>query len=338
MKKIFTLMAAVAALFATSCTQETDVVSVDGGETLVTLTAEAPQFTRAIGDGKTAKNLFFAVYDDQWKFLKEGTSTFNDELKATVNLRLVNNKTYNFVFWAQAEGADAYYTIDWDKAATANAVPKVVVNYGTKANDEKRDAFFGQEPNLLVNGTISGKVIPLYRPFAQINFGASYEEVDEAKIGGFDITTGTNANVKFDVTAYSQLSLKDGAILDAGSPTTVSFTAEQLMNDITGTALVAKHKNTDPNGQELTEEKSYHWVSMNYILWTADRGTLDTNTITVTTAAGKVVEAKAPQANVQRNWKTNIVGRLFTDPVEFIVEIKPGFNDEEYTETFPDRQ
>lgn len=341
MKKIFTLMATVAALFATSCANDaTDVVSVDGGETLVTLTAEAPVLaSRTTGDGTTAKNLFFAVYDDQWKFLKEGTSTFNSELKATVQLRLVNNKVYNFVFWAQAEGAEAFYAIDWDQAAAANATPKVTITYGTKANDETRDAFFGQCPNLLVNGTISNKEVPLFRPFAQINFGASTEEVDEAKVGGFDITTGANAKVKFSVEAYNQLSLKDGAILDNASTTIVTFTDNSLMNDLTGEALIAKHKEVDATtGQELTSQKSYHWVSMNYILWHAERGTLNHNKITVTTGNGKVVDVVVPNANVQRNYKTNIVGRLFTDPVEFIVEIKPGFNDDEYTHEFEDRQ
>lgn len=336
MKKILTLMTAIATLFATSCVKENGSVSVNGNEAEVTLSASLPEFTRATGDGTTAKKLYYAVYDDQWKFLKDGTSDFNADLKATVRMRLVNNKVYNFVFWAQVEG-NTFYTINWDEAAASNAVPTVTVSYGSAANDEKRDAFFGQCLNLLVNGAIADEVVYLKRPFAQVNFGADYDEVAEAQVGGFDVTTGAGATVSFAVEAYDKLSLKDGEVL--GTTTTVNFTAAPLMNDLTGETLVAKvGETTDPQtGEVVAVTNNYHWVSMNYLLWRAEEGTLTTNTATVTTASGKVVDVKAPQAPVRRNWRTNVVGRLFTDPVEFIVEIQPGF-DNEYTEVLPDRQ
>ena len=317
MKKVILMLTAVVAMLATSCVQDvTEDVQVTGAEGVVNFTVQAPELgsRTLIGNGQKAEKLVYAVYDAQWVYLTEGTADFDDQLKANVSLRLVNNKEYNFVFWASVEG-NSYYTLDTTTA-------EVTVSYAGKANDENRDAFFGQLTGLVVNGTMNESV-KLYRPFAQVNWGTN--DVAEAKTGGFDVTKGAGATVVYETEAYTKLSLKDGSV---DGLTAVTFTAEDLVSNTY----------VDENGaDELLVTKAggiYTWVAMNYILWTADRGTLTSNKITVTDGDGETVVVNYPNANVQRNWRTNLVGSLLTDQTNIVVEILPGFDGEYSNEAF----
>ena len=304
MKKLFLMMTAVAAMLATSCVQDVaEDVQISGAEGVVLFSVEAPELgSRAeIGDGTKASHLEYVVYDAQWSYLTEGTATFNADLKATIELRLVNNKEYNFAFWASVKDND-YYTFD-KNAAT------VTVDYSGKANDENRDAFFGQLTGLVVNGTMNESV-KLYRPFAQVNWGTN--DVAAAKTAGFDIsTTGT---VVYEAEAYTTLNLKNGAVDGLQA---VTFTAADLVSN-TG----------DKEQLETKEHGNYTWLSMNYLLWTADQGTLTSNKITITDDKNQQVVVSYPNANVRRNWRTNLVGALLTDQTNIVVEILPGFADQ----------
>ena len=67
MKKIFCYAAALATmLFAASCQKETLFGGQGGDEVTATLTIQAPEqlVTKAVGDGQTADNLVFAVFDE----------------------------------------------------------------------------------------------------------------------------------------------------------------------------------------------------------------------------------------------------------------------------------
>ena len=302
------MLTAVVAMLATSCVKDaTDDIQVTGAEGLVTFTVEAPEFgsRTLIGNGQKATSLVYAVYDKNWEYLTEGAAQFQD-LVANVSLRLVNNKEYNFVFWASVPG-NTYYTLD-TRTAT------VEVSYEGEANDENRDAFFGQLKGLVVDGTMNESV-KLYRPFAQVNWGTN--DVAEAKIGGFDITTAGTA--VYEAEAYTSLSLKDGAV---DGLTTVTFAANELVSN----------SYVDENGaaEQLVTKAgaSYTWLAMNYLLWTADEGTLTYNKLTIEDNLGQKVVVSYPNANVRRNWRTNLVGSLLTDQTNIEVEIKPIFEGE----------
>ena len=166
MKKIFYCLCAASAMLFTACSDEAVNAPVEG-ESLVTITTQLPADlgTRAFGDGTTAKNLTYAVYEEgqQTPLIVNDELTFSG-LTATVNLRLANGKSYDLVFWADAAGSP--YTFDAD-AQTVN------INYnGVTSNLEKLDAFFAHEVNLQVNGTIN-KTIQLKRQFAQLNIDAT---------------------------------------------------------------------------------------------------------------------------------------------------------------------
>ena len=92
--------------------------------------------------------------------------------KATIKLQLVKDLNYDVVFWAQAEECKAY-TFYWENAT-------MTVDYKGLANDDYRDAFYAVRQDLMVTDGLLEETVYLYRPFAQINFGAAdYDSVVE---------------------------------------------------------------------------------------------------------------------------------------------------------------
>ena len=112
MKTFKYLAAAALTMLAVGCNKEQVTEVPDGQMVDVTFTAALPgeMATKALGDGQTAKTLHVSVYendDAKTKLNLDKTATFTD-LKTQVKFSLVKGKTYNFVFWAQAEGATCY--------------------------------------------------------------------------------------------------------------------------------------------------------------------------------------------------------------------------------------
>ncbi|MBR1961477.1 MAG: hypothetical protein IKA26_00790 [Alistipes sp.] len=306
MKNIFRTLAIVAlGFFATSCVSaDVEDVQVAGGEGVVNFTVSTPGATsRAIADGKSATQLTCGVYDAQWNYLTKVDGQFDgSSLTTTVSIRLVNKKVYNFVFWAQDPDADCY-------TLTLEGEPNVAVTYNGVANDESRDAFFGQLTNLEVNGTMNEKV-ELTRPFAQINFGTLDTEL--AKVAGFDITV-PEAKTTVTTRAYNTLYLgnnQHGAVGGA-QDVQVTFSDAALPNE--DLYLLNDTAHTTP----------YDWLSMNYILVPESESSLSECTLVVKDNKGQSVEVKYPSAPVKRNWRTNLVGNLLTDQVVIEVEILP---------------
>ena len=179
MKSFKYLAAAALTLLAVGCNKEQVTEVPDGQMVDVTFTAALPgeMATKALGDGQTAKTLYVSVYENDTEKTHLGdldkTATFTD-LKTQVNFSLVKGKTYNFVFWAQAEGATCYDIDD---------LKNIKISYdGAVANDETRDAFYATRKELKVNGALT-ETIKLYRPFAQVNFGTA--DLFDAAAAGF---------------------------------------------------------------------------------------------------------------------------------------------------------
>ena len=193
MKKIFYSLFALAsmAMTSTSCSDELENGTVsNSNEVQVSFNVQLENVTgsRAVGDGKTAKELHYAVYKvdkdnsdgigigtEIQAMRGEGTITMKEDLTAEVKFTLVKGQTYNFMFWAQSTDGEKYYYIDYpkgtidvkyddaDDGATPNVKEKTIA-----ANDENRDAFFYVRKDLKINGPIEEKII-LKRPFAQVN-------------------------------------------------------------------------------------------------------------------------------------------------------------------------
>ena len=299
MKPIKYLAAAALTLLAVSCNKE-QVAEVPDGQTVdVTFTAALPgeMATKAIGDGQTAKKLYVSVYendDAKTKLDLDKTATFTD-LKTQVTLSLVKGKTYNFVFWAQADEGAPYDVTD---------LKNIKISYeGAEANDEKRDAFYATRKELKVNGALT-ETIKLYRPFAQVNFGtADYEAAVAAGVEPVkSVFTATDVATIFDTFEAEGKEAKD----------VVTFTESAL-----------------PGETLVTKAGDYKWMTMNYIL---PMGKQDAKHISNVTAefipeTGITVKASSPQTPVQNNYRTNILGNLLTSQVIFNIEIVPIFNE-----------
>ena len=298
MKSFKYLAAAALTLLAVGCNKEQVTEVPDGQMVDVTFTATLPgeMATKAIGDGQTAKNLYVSVYendDAKTKLDLDKTAKFTD-LKTQVKFSLVKGKTYNFVFWAQAE--DAPYEV-------ADLKNIKVKDYTTGANDEKRDAFYATRKELKVNGALT-ETIKLYRPFAQVNF-ATADYADAMKAGfnpAVSSFTASEAATTFDTFAE-----------EGKDKVEVALTETEIPADVLKTL----------------DGKTYTRLAMNYLIPVGKQGESHNIDVAATFKAnnGEAVTVSAPNAPVQNNYRTNILGNLLTSQVIFNVEIVPIFNE-----------
>lgn len=329
MKKLSLLVVAVATLFTTSCVTEAEEMRLGSNETLVTFDVAAPgsasravdinaNETTTIGNGYKATELHYAIYDANWNCLKVVKDAFPaNSLTKTITLRLVKNKVYNFVFWAQApykaEGSTVvndFYTVSLGAVGDQNVTPSVKVNYNNDlANNDYRDAFYGKLLAFKAEVGVNPGTVTLSRPFAQVNFGINdYKEAEEM---GYDIT---KAQTSVELSVYDTLNLRsDEVSLSDPTKTTTVF------------ALAALPENTT---LKTADKGDFYWVSMNYILWpnaTAPNYiSLTTCKMTVKMAGqNDIVVDVQSGAPANRNFRTNLVGSLLTAEKIFTVEITP---------------
>ena len=299
MKSFKYLAAAALTFLAVGCNKEQVTEVPDGQMVDVTFTAALPgeMATKALGDGQTAKNLYVSVYENDAEKTHlvglDKTATFTD-LKTQVKFSLVKGKTYNFVFWAQAEGAP------YDVTDLKNIKVK---NYTTDANDEKRDAFYATRKELKVNGALT-ETIKLYRPFAQVNF-ATADYADAMKAGfnpAVSSFTASEAATTFDTFAE-----------EGKDKVEVALTETEIPADVLKTL----------------DGKTYNRLAMNYLIPVGKQGESHNIDVAATFKAnnGEAVTVSAPNAPVQNNYRTNILGNLLTSQVIFNVEIVPIFNE-----------
>ena len=313
MKRYFKTITAVvlAALTTAACQKENFGDATPAGQEVdVTLDLLAPQIgTKSYGDGNTAKTVYVHVYQQDAKgnltyiepaakdaSLKTPSQSLTlNGLKATYNTRLVTGQTYTFVFWAQSDNAPYTYNID---------AKTITVDYASAAgNDESRDAFYNVLPDVKIEGAYTASV-QLSRPFAQLNFGAA--DYEEAKAAGLTVTDAAVTLTK----VATSLNLLDGTT--AGDKT-VTFASAALP--------------ADPNDILKAGGKDYKYVAMDYVLVGKSAKTLSEVTLTLTATGVQSATPKFTYSNVplQANYRTNIVGNLFTSPAEVQIEITPGF-------------
>ncbi|WP_455588994.1 fimbrillin family protein [Bacteroides rodentium] len=312
-KKLFLgMFAAVGMLLATSCSNdELDAVQ-SGNEATVsfTLGVEGGVQTRAISDGTTANRLVYAVFDKDGNRITtiakvDKTTSF----PATESITLAKGQTYKVAFWAQNRATSAY-VLDDDMNLT--------IDYTSGTNNaEERDAFFKTE-TVTVTGNANLDVT-LKRPFAQINVGVTDQDLADAE--------------------------KSGIIIEQ-SKVVISGVADQ-MNLVDGTvkgSVKVEYPLADIPKEKLTVSNTeYNYLSMSYILPNPDadedkfvegdsKTTLNKVEFTFKPINGNeiVIGEKEGLNNVpvQRNWRTNIIGKLLTGDVTFNIKIDPIYEGE----------
>lgn len=311
MKKIFWIAAAVAGLFAAaSCQKENASAS---GDVNVSLTVALPEAlsTKAMSQADMVDVVYYEVWNADWskQLYPVDNSTLASETvsnkQATINLSLVADQTYNFIFWACNAACNAY---------DVSELKNVKVNYttlATQGNQDKFDAFYAVK-DIHVTGPIK-ETIKLYRPFAQLNFASSQmnSSFGEIKIGT------TSVSVSRLATAFDTINGKGHTA--AAAP--VIFQAEGLATD----------EKLSTNGT------TYTWVTMDYMFMMDEKSNVDITAKFEVEGIG-IVEHSIPSVNIQRNYRTNIIGPLFTADAALTIEVVPGFKPEDENITVPDNK
>ena len=314
MKKIIIPAISLAALLLTgACSIDERTSGDNGNEAMLTLNMglDGAVQTRAIGDGSGADYLIYAVFDETGTRI-DGIKKVSKEVTfpTTETITLAKGQTYKIAFWAQNKACTAY--------KVSNEMVVKIDYEGAKSNDETRDAFFKT-----VEVTVTGDAeldVELTRPFAQINVGVTTEDWDAATDAGIDITE-SKAVVK---QAASTLNLLNGTVAD---PMDVTF-------DFANIPIDALSVDLDGEGPE-----DYKYLSMNYILpYDATTGDASTTledlefTFRPETGDDITLTKGLDAVPVQRNWRTNIVGRILSGNLDINISIDPDFNDDNNNE------
>lgn len=337
-KKLFLgMFAAAGMLFATSCSNdELDVVqSGDEAQVTFSLAAEGGIATRAISDGKSANLLYYAIFDANKQLittingstnglLTKSNAFPNGSKQDAVEVTLAKGQEYTAVFWAQDASCTAYtVTAETDGL-------KVAVDYDGNNNDETRDAFFKAE-TFKVTGNTEIDVV-LKRPFVQINVGVTEADWKAAVESGIEITD-SKVVIK---NAATSINLLDG---------TVSGEEEVTYNFATIPAKFATAETLEVDVNRdgtIQDDEKYKYLSMSYILTDndAERTTLEADGLQFTFSPENgediVFDEGLHAVPVQRNWRTNILGKILTGDIQFNIEIDQRFDDN-YNLMYPDK-
>ena len=310
MKKSLLYVLAAMAFIVGACQKENSL----GNQADVTFTVDLPVelSTKAIGDGTSATELYYAVFSQKGEYVQSLAQTAPVPVvgkTATLELKLVRNYTYSLVFWAQAPGAPYTFTPE---------TGTVAVDYAGKANDETRDAFCKMHTFTVPDAATFDENVTLKRPFAQINFGAAdFGQITEL---GLDMTSTVTISGLAD-------------------------TYDILNGVVSGDASTQLALNTVPAqfnpAESLTVQgKQYGYVSMNYILAPVNEYDTDGNVIVNQKELANVsatfaynnadVQIDVPNVPYQRNFRTNIIGTFYTNEVAFTIVVDENFYEPSY--------
>jgi hypothetical protein len=305
MKKIIFALSAIATLLVASCTQDqiTELDTNDYVSVTLTLGTDHKLATRAIGDETFVNQVACAVYDakgNELTNLKQVVPVNGD--KATYATRLAKGHKYRLAFFAYNSEAEVY-----DVTELKNIKVNTSKLY---SNDVRCDAFTAyydvdaDETMQSINERVT-----LNRPFAQLNFGIDNAEKNAAANAGIAVTKSqiTVSNVYKAFSAYA-----DEVV---GEPSEMEF----QMNDIPAEETFVVNGNT------------YYYLVMNYLLVdnTASENSLVDLEFTYE-ADGSMDNPVTNYYNVpvQRNYRTNVCGKLLTSSVNVEVDIEKAFDGE----------
>lgn len=321
MNKKFILGMFVAAGLLASCSNEESANALSGkAQVTFSVGLEDGIGTRAISDGTSADKLVYAVYDangvllaniegadENGQFVKN--DAFATPLQDNVTITLAKGQQYTIAFWAQNGDCTAYNTEDLEN---------VTVNYTALANnDEAQDAFYKTHTfRVTDDATID---IELKRPFAQVNLGVTNADWTAAVNSGIEIQKSTVV-IKNVGTA---INLITGAV---SAPQAVTYNLA---------AIPGETLTVDANGDGTKE--SYKYLSMSYILVNdgsangLNKAILEEVEYTFNPVAGEDIVFNVGMNNVpvQRNWRTNVVGKILTGDIDFNITIEPAYEDDE---------
>lgn len=313
MRKSLCFLAGLGAIvIAASCNKK--AASVEESEVVFQIEISQDPSTKVDGVSEAALvdtlNVFVFDADSSYISTIVPTVTKTDQTHYNVKIRLLNNVTYHFAFFAQKKGT---YAFSSDKKTIA-------IDYtGMSANSDASDAFFAHINGYTVSGSFT-RSVTLSRPFAQINFGAvkaDYQAAAASQVA-FDETLNTAITVK---QAPTVLNLLSGEV---SAPTDVSFLPAVYMGNTAASANLTVTPEAFPGATPV------RYMGMVYILADAETAsTLSKVTMSISGLQnGSAFSSSRDVTNVpvRRNFRTQIVGNVFTDEGTFNITLVPVYD------------
>ena len=311
-KNLFLSMLAMASmLFATSCSQE-ELVNEPIADEYVSATFTIGTAdgigSRTIGDGTNADVVACAVFDaagNEMTELRNNTLPVTNKT-ATYSIRVAKGQAYRVAFFAYNSAAAAYDLTNFKS---------IKIKPNQASNIENRDAFTNYI-DITAQETAAGEIskpVTLKRPFAQLNLGIDAAELEAARKAGIVVT-----NSQITVTnVYNAFNAFDNDVADDAVAAPMTFALNAI-----------------PTEDLIVENQSYEYLALNYLL-VGDKGqekSLTDVEFVWETADGKTNNPTTHFVNipVQRNYRTNILGRLLTNPATFNITIDADFETPDY--------
>ena len=284
-------------VLALACAKEP--VTGDGQTVEATFSVDVPGVdvsTKGLSDAASVNELICQV------FLNDGNYTRVPDLnqtvpvtakKAKVTFSLVKGQKYAFIFWAQTKGTGYYNTED---------LRSVKMNVdAVKANEPKMDAFWATATKT-ATATASSESKTLYRALAQVNFG-------QESLNRSDKLTVTESMVKA-----------------TGVPDTFHPFAGNTSNACEGSVDITFAKNAAITDEKLNVGNvDYDYLATAYVFAPKSKSILSDVSATFTFDNGKSTTVNAPNAPLQGNYRTNILGNLLTVGAEWNITVDPDF-------------
>lgn len=294
-KNLFkTFAIAAMAVLAGACAKE-QVGSADGETVEMTFNVDVPETTittKGLSDAAQVDELVFQVFltgtkDEKKHFINTPVPELTQvvpvvDKKATVKVNLVKGQRYSYAFWAQSNGTGYYDTSDL-RAVKMNT-DKV------KANDPKMDAFYWFKEGETASKSYSGH-IKLYRALAQINFGAkALDRSDALQADTSSVTLSKVPDIFHPFWKTSETSEGKGEITYAKNK------------------VVSDEKLVIGDEPDKTE---YDYLATAYVFANKENDNILIDaTATITLSNGRTTKIAVPNAPIQVNYRTNILGDL----------------------------
>ena len=297
MKKLTTIIAAMAAVLLTGACNKAEVEHEGSAVTLDYTVSVTEAATKAIGDGTTVDKMVYAIFNEGGAQVGKTNIVNKTGNSFSFSPALYYGQTYTIALFAYKDGA---YNVDYITAITRIK------------NGEAADAFAHKETvkitqdGMSINGgtpeATSIRSVQLTRPMAQLAVGT--ENLDDLTNSG---VTKVEVTVDgYDVASYNckeRTCKKDNG---------AALTYEMLVSELTSNTFTVN--STD-----------YNYVSVNYLFPTA----VKTVVITLKKKDGTVVRTiTLDNVPFEANKKTQIYGNLVKGDITFNVSINKDFSTE----------
>ena len=219
------------------------------------------------------------------------------------NLTLIKDQEYKVLFWAD-KGTDAMGDLYYK--TTDNLQNVSFLNAARKGNNDALDAFSKMEVITREESKAGfSKSVQLTRPFGQVNFITTDIPAIRALSGGSDFLP-TDVRVSYTTCTGFNVLTQTGTGSEA-----IEYTAP---------VYSAMDPATNP---------AKYTLSMDYMLTaTSDRETRNLVKLTALANGYELTTVEVANYPVQRNYRTNIIGKILTGDVTFNITIDPIYDGE----------